>query len=149
MTGFMLAGEIGPSCALLALPETATRPVGVYVPLPRVPDWARDAVEVAAGVVSYWAPHSVGLSGAMGELGYKVATVRGQVEPMVLLWRGEEMVVFIKSMDAPAPTFALEALRRDAAATEKDVPLHTSRVTTPDRVAPLSQPEYVEQYQRS
>lgn len=148
MAGFVLAGEIGPFCALLSLPPAPSMPIGVYVPVPRVPPYAKDATEVLSGVISYWAPHVPGFSGAMGELGFKVASVRGQVEPMVLLWRGEELVVFVYSMGVDAALLRMEAMRRDPNFTERDVPLHAAIVTTPDRVIPELVPEPVHETAR-
>lgn len=120
MTGFVLAGEVGPQSALLSVPANPHEPVGVYTPLDHIPAHARSAVPVCEGVVSYWAPHLPNLSGAQGELGYKVAKVRGSVDPMVLLWRGAERVVFLRTSSFPIGDLLFTCLPRDASATEVD-----------------------------
>ena len=112
--GFVLAGEIGPECTLLGLPGDPGVAVSLYAPMENVPSWARDASERVEGVVSYWASHLPGLAGAMGELGYKVFSVRGQIEPMIILWRGKEMVVFVKGGSASANAFSVARLERSA-----------------------------------
>lgn len=120
MAGFVLAGELGPQSALLSIPADAGAHVGVYTPLDHLPAHARSAVPVCQGVVSYWAPHLPNLSGAQGELGYKVARLRGSVDPMVLLWRGDERVVFLRSATFPLASLRFTSLPRDASATEVD-----------------------------
>lgn len=119
--GFLLAGEIGPKAALLSLPAHPDQQVGIYVPLPKVPPHAQGATVVCYGVISYWAPHAVGKSGAMGELAFKVARVNGQIEPMVLLWRGSELVVFVYSTGVAAGSVQMQAMRRDFEQTEQAV----------------------------
>lgn len=104
MYGFVLAGEIGPNAVLLSVPARTDGPTVIYSPLDHVPAFARDAQPVCEGAMSYWAPHLPGFSGAMGELTYRVCRIRGHVEPMVLVWRGNELVVFIKSSVTPAHT---------------------------------------------
>ena len=120
MSGFILAGEVGPQAALLGIPLNPTEPVGVYTPLDHIPPHARGAVAMCQGVISYWAPHLPGLSGAQGELGYKVARVRGSVDPLVLVWRGAERVVFIRTTTFPVEQLVVESLPRDARNTEVD-----------------------------
>jgi hypothetical protein len=130
-TGFLLVGEIGPDCRLLTFSPDPAVNVGVYAPQSQVPEFARNASELVSGVATYWAPHVRGISGAMSEVGYKVARVRGQLDPMVLLWRGGEMVVFVKSFDAPGDAFLLKQLPKNSRVTEVSVDRVTSVVTSP------------------
>lgn len=147
MHGFVLAGEVGPQSALLSIPASAHDPVGVYTPLDHIPVHARTAIPVCQGVVSYWAPHLPNLSGAQGELGYKVARVRGSVDPMVLVWRGDERVVYMHSSTFPINHLRFTCLPRDASSTEIDQRRHAAvvhqEVTTPYEVpapVPLAEP---------
>lgn len=141
MAGFILVGEVGPRAALLSLSGDAAAPVTVYSPLDHIPAHARSATIVCQGVVSYWAPHLPNLSGAQGELGYKVAKLRGSVDPMVLLWRGEERVVFLRSGTQAPESLRVEALPRDAAATEVDQLRYAATVSpSPLQSQPLPLP---------
>lgn len=139
MSGFILAGEVGPQATLVSIPASPDGPVVLYTPLDFVPTHARDAVVRCQGVVSYWAPHLPNVSGAMGELGYKVCAVRGQIDPMVLLWRGRERVVFVKSAVASLSQFGVMCLNRDPASTEREQTRHAARITDPANV-PLEVP---------
>jgi hypothetical protein len=142
MAGWVLAGEVGPQATLLAVPSQPNGEVVLYTPLEDVPPSARSANTVVEGVVSYWAPHLPGLSGAMGELGYKVCSIRASREPMVLLWRGREMVVFVKSAVADPDNLRYLFLQRDPNATERDVTRHSATVVKPGqpRSAPSGAP---------
>lgn len=118
MTGFVLAGEVGPQAVLLSIPPSERDPVSVYTPLDHIPPSARTAVPVCQGVVLYWAPHLPNLAGSHGELGYKVAKVRGSVDPMVLIWRGRERVVFWRTSTLSLGDVRIASLPRDPSRTE-------------------------------
>lgn len=131
MTGFLLAGEIGPQATLLSIPANPDSAVLLYTPIDYIPAHARDARLVCQGVISYWAPHLPGTSGAQGELGYKVCAVRGQIDPMVLIWRGAERIVFVKTAVATPADLRFLALPRNPNATEKDATRYAARVVDP------------------
>jgi hypothetical protein len=116
MAGFVVAGEIGPQCVLLGVPVQERDPVNVYTPLDHVPESARSAVSVVQGVIAYWAPHLPNTPGTMGELGYKVCKVRGSVDPMVLIWRGRERVVFWRTGALPMSDLLLASMPRTTGA---------------------------------
>jgi hypothetical protein len=128
MHGFVLGGEVGPQATLLSIPAGPDAPVVLYTPLEHIPASARDARPVVEGVVSYWAPHLPNLSGAMGELGFKVCAIRGQIDPMVLMWRGHERVVFVRSAVASLSQLGFLCMSRDPSATEIDQARHAARV---------------------
>ena len=134
MHGFALCGEVGPSAALLSLPSDPSGPVSVYRPVDRVPAHAVDATMVCSGQVPYWAPHLPGLRGAMGSLGYKVCVVRGAVEPLVLIWRGRELVVFVHSAILSASDVTVRPMRRDESAINSPVTRSAAAVAAPDRL---------------
>lgn len=131
LSGFVLAGEIGPTAVLLGLPATDAEPVALYVPLDQVPPHARGATEVLSGVISYWSPHLPGMSGAMGELGYKVCVVPGSSDPMVLMWRGRELVVFVKSSVCSPDAVRVQPMAVDARRSEVDVERVAAVVRSP------------------
>ena len=148
MAGWLLAGEIGPSATLISTPASPDGPVVLYTPLQNVPAAARSATPMCEGVASYWAPHLPNLSGAMGEIPYKVCAVRGKVDPMVLIWRGRELIVFVKSATTTPDALRYWFLRRDAAATEKDVARVSSVVHERNHV-PAPVPEHAHELYRT
>ena len=131
MAGFVLVGEISPSAALLSIPSSEMENVIVYAAQSSVPPHARNASVVTEGVASYFPPHVVGFSGAMSEIAYKVAKVPGQLEPLVLMWRGPELIVFVKSFEASPDRFIVKQLAKNSQATEHSVDRVTSTITAP------------------
>lgn len=121
MAGFILAGEIGPSCTLMSLPPTPGDEVVLYTPLDEIPSNVGAPKVAVEGVSSYWAPHLPNFSGAMAELGYKVCTIRGARDVLVILWRGRERVIFVKSAITTPDAIGMERMKRDAAQTEHEV----------------------------
>lgn len=131
MAGWILGGEVGPSCVLMSVPAHPAGEVGLYMPLMEVPSSARSSRVVVEGAVSYFAPHLPNVSGAMGELGYKVCALRGSGEPMVLLWRSDELVVFVKSASATPDRLRYAFLSRDRSMSEADVARYSALVKGP------------------
>lgn len=138
MRGWLLAGEIGPQATLLSIPTAPHDPVVVYTPLADIPPHARAARCMAEGVVSYWAPHLPNISGAMGELAYKVCSLRAAPDPMVLVWRGRELVVFVKSAITTAEELRCWFLGRNPTETEREVTRFGSVVRQPGHARPTS-----------
>lgn len=110
MSAFIIGGELE---ALLSVPTMADSPVLVYVPIDYLPEAAAKARTVYEGAMRYWAPHLPALSGAMGELLYRVVALRGSVDPIVIVYRGPEVVVFIKASYADARDLRVMYMRRD------------------------------------
>lgn len=133
MAGWFLVGEIGPQATLLSMPTEPGAPVSVFTPLEDIPAHARSARVVVEGVTSYWAPHLPNTSGAMGELAYRVCTVRASSEPMVLIWRGRELVVFVQSAVTSTDALTMWQLRQAPEETERDVTRYGAKVV-PHRV---------------
>lgn len=132
MAGFVLAGEIGPQATLLSIPTNPDGQVLLYSPLENIPSRCKDARCVVEGAVSYWSPHLPNLSGAMGELTYRVFDIRGSIAPMVLVWRSGERVVFVQSAVATFAQLRFDYLGRDLGKTEVAQERHASRVLNPD-----------------
>jgi hypothetical protein len=63
--------------------------------------------------MNYWAPHLPALSGAMGELLYRVVAIRGSVDPIVIVYRGPEVIVFIRAAYANQDDLKVLYMRRD------------------------------------
>lgn len=94
MGGFVIGGELE---VLLAAAAVSAPPLQVYVRVAALPDIARTARAAAEGAMAYWAPHLPNVAGAMGELLYRVLDLRGSVDPMVIVFRNQEPVVFVRS----------------------------------------------------
>jgi len=109
VAGFLIVGEME---LLLTLPTDASGPVDVYVPLGYVPDRLHAAQLVAEGAARYWAPHLPGVSGAMGELLFRVVRAPGSIDLSFLLYRGAELVVYTRSTFAWSQDLAVEFLPR-------------------------------------
>jgi len=134
MHGFVLGGEIGPQATMLSVPSGPRGTVYLYTPVESVPAGVTGVQQACWGVISYWAPHLPGLSGALGELTYRVFRIRGQVEPLVIVWRGEERIVFVRSGAATPDELEFLRMQVDEATTEHRVVRHTARVTNPANV---------------
>jgi hypothetical protein len=109
MAGFLICGELE---ALLSLPSQQHAPVGVYIPIPYLPQSAADAKVVFEGVTSYWAPHLPSVAGAMGELAWRVLRVRNAFDPLVAVYRGNELVVFVKASEAALEDLSVRFMPR-------------------------------------
>lgn len=130
LRGFALLGEIGPECMMLAIPTAVGTPLPVYSPLKDVPAGTPALREIISGVVSYWPPHLPGYKAAMGELGYKVFAVRGTVDPLIMMWRGRELVVFVKSGTVDPSSILVEHLSRKSGV-DPQIRRYAATVTNP------------------
>lgn len=110
MGGFVVAGELE---VLLSAPTKQDAPILVYVPIDHLPVTAQRARTAFEGVFNYWAPHVPAVTGAMGELLYRVVVVRGSVDPLVVVYRGQEVIVFIRAAYAAASDVRVLYMRRD------------------------------------
>lgn len=127
MSGFIIGGELE---VLLSLPTMHESPVLVYVPINYLPEAAAKARTVYEGAMRYWAPHLPALSGAMGELLYRVVAIRGSVDPIVIVYRGPEVIVFIRASYAHLSDLRIMYMRRDAD-NEMSMERHAAIVVNP------------------
>lgn len=147
MASFVIAGEME---VLLSVPARAGDNILVYVPIDYVPESAENARVAAVGAANYWAPHLPALRGAMGEITYRVLEVRGSVDPIVIVYRGNEVIVFIRATFALPGELQVMAMRRSdandvdvirhaAVVIERDgVPTHVpDDLLAPERAVPL------------
>lgn len=107
--GFVVAGELD---ALLSVPTRPTDPIGFYTPAPRMPVPAQHTRSLVEGVFNYWAPHLPAIQGAMGELAFRVIEARGSVDPVIVLYRGEEPVVFVRTAYVAPGEIRFDCLER-------------------------------------
>lgn len=92
LSGFVALGELE---LLLMSPCDSRGDLIVLEPVDYLPPQASSARVLAEGAAAYWAPHLSAHAGGMGEVYYRLLMPRGQVTPMVLMYRGPELVVFV------------------------------------------------------
>lgn len=93
MRGFIICGELE---ILLGIPENSGETIVGYRRIKTLPKFIKNVQAIFKGACSYWAPHLPGMRQAMGELLYKVLEVPGSIDPIVIVWRGQEAVIFVK-----------------------------------------------------
>jgi hypothetical protein len=135
MSGFVIGGELE---ALLSLPTMAESPVLLYVPIDYLPEAAAKARTVYEGAMRYWAPHLPALTGAMGELLYRVVAVRGSIDPIVIVYRGPEVIVFIRASYVDPRDLRVMRMRRDVA-NDMEMERHAAVVRSPGRDASVDE----------
>lgn len=137
MAGFVILGEME---ALVSVPVYTGHSILVYDPISSIPVAANTARVVAEGAANYWAPHLPAVQAAMGEVLYRVVEVRGSIHPLVFVYRGQELIVFVMSQ-------AIDPLQVDRLAMPQGdtsdvlVSRHAALVTSPH---PVSVPDFVE-----
>lgn len=127
MSGFIIGGELE---TLISIPSNIESPVLLYVPINYLPESAAKARTVYEGAMRYWAPHLPALTGAMGELLYRVVAIRGSVDPIVIVYRGPEIVVFIRASHTHLDDLRILYMSREA---ENDIEMdrHAAVVVQP------------------
>lgn len=106
IVGFVLLGEMR---LILDIPASG-RAVDVYVPADRTPDDPSHLSSQAQGLVRYWAPHLPPVSGAMSELSYRLLTTPVRIDPVFVLYRQGEAVIFVKSGQIPFSSLRTDRL---------------------------------------
>lgn len=74
-------------------------PVGVHILLPveHMPPQVSSAKHLCEGAAAYWSPHLPALSGAMGEVLYRLFMLRSSFVPVTALTRSDDTVFFVRS----------------------------------------------------
>lgn len=129
MAGFIICGELK---VLLGSPNTEEAPVNIYVSIDQFPSALNRARVAAEGAMRYWAPHLPSLGGAMGELTYRVLQIRGSSDPVVIIYRGDEAIVFIRATQVNRKDlriFPMDSSVRN----EINVQRQTGVINAPDR----------------
>jgi hypothetical protein len=132
MAGFVLLGELE---LVLSVPSVAGAAVGVYLPIERFPVPTVHTRCASEGAARYWAPHLPAVGQAMGEIYYRVIEVRGSVDPVVVVYRGPDAVVFVRTGYAWDADLRVTALPRDDRHEGIDVVRHAADVTVAQPVA--------------
>lgn len=126
LAGFIAVGELE---MLLASSHDPRADIMVFQPVDYLPPQAQSARILAEGAAAYWAPHLPSHAGGMGEVYYRLLLPRGSVTPMVLMYRGPELVVFVH-VGAESPS-TVQVLR---------MPRGTADEATVARVAAVVEP---------
>lgn len=136
MAGFVILGEME---TLLSVPAFTGHSVLAYDPISSIPAAAAQSRVVAEGATNYWAPHLPAIQAAMGEVLYRVVEVRGSIHPLVFVYRGAELIVFVMSQAIdPNLIDVLTMLQMDTS--DIRITRHAALVTQPH---PLLVPEEV------
>lgn len=135
LAGFVVCGELD---VVLTTPATPDSPVNLYLPVDQIPGLAQRAQTAAEGATRYWAPHLPALRGAMGELLYRILEVRGSIHPVILVYRGQEVIRFVRASDLDPQQMRVMYMDRSSA-NDVDVVRHSATVAT-RAAAPLSAP---------
>ncbi len=138
MAGFVLLGEME---MLLATPPSPSDPLGVYLPVERFPVPEEMARVAATGAARYWAPHLPAVAGAMGEIQFRVLEVRGSVDPIVVVYRGPDVVVFVKTGHMDARFLRVLRLQRPVGP-EAEVERHAATVAPAPHLVPVAERAY-------
>jgi hypothetical protein len=136
MAGFLITGEFD---CLLSLPSRPEDPLLSYDPIDYIPEDVENGRIEYAGAFNYWAPHLPAIQSAMGELTYRVVSVRGSVDPAVVVYRGNEVIVFTKSSKASLDTLSI--LRMERGVDDQAPVVRHSATVIPTPVVPQSVPE--------
>lgn len=115
LSSFLLAGELD---VILAV---GPGQVSVYCPVEFATPASNDYTIVCEGAASYYAPHVPALAGAMGEVQFRLVMLRGSVDPLILLWRENELIVFKR--ETYTSRDAIEVLPMRRGDTRSAVPL--------------------------
>lgn len=110
MAGFLVVGELH---ALVSTPERFDGPVTIYTVVPEMPVEASRCRSVYEGVFRYWAPHLPPVQAAMGELAFRVLAVRGTVDPLVIVYRDAEPIIFERATIVSMGDIGVLALERN------------------------------------
>lgn len=133
VAGFIVAGEMD---VLVTTPPTYDAPVAIYVPTPKMPASPDHFRSIAEGVFNYWAPHLPAVASAMGELAYRLLALRGSIDPVIVLYRDDEPIIFVRSSLAAIGELRVMALARTFDDTAQ-VTRYAASVRAPDAPAAL------------
>ncbi len=138
LIGFLILGEFE---SLLGLPLSVEEPVLVYQALDYIPEEVNTGRVAWEGAFNYWAAHLPAMQQAMGELKYRVILMRGKVDPAVIIYRGNEVIVFLRTGQREAREFSVLRMTRGI---DASAPLtrHSSTVR-PRPLVPLRAPDEV------
>jgi hypothetical protein len=138
MTGFVLLGEME---MLLSIPPSQADPLGVFLPVMKFPVPETQTRVAAEGAARYWAPHLPAIAGAMGEILFRVLEVRGAVDPIVVVYRGPDVVVFMRTGHLDAHTLRILRMQRPVG-DEQSVDRYAATVQQVPHLVPVEERAY-------
>ena len=148
--GFVILGECE---SMLTTPSRQGLPHLEYLPVGTL-SAAKGARVMLEGVASYWAPHLPSYVDAMGELPFRLLEVPGHSDPWILVYRGPEVLVFMRSRESDLGQLGVLHMPRRVGADEVQIRRHAatimpSYVPAPSQIParqpvaePLRQPEH-------
>lgn len=134
LAGFIILGELE---MLVGVGQSTHSPALVYLPVSPMPTKVLTGRSVCEGAARYWAPHLPALAGAMGELLWRVVEIRGSVDPAVIIYRGEDVIVFMRTGELSLSELSVLFLSREVDTEGIEVTRHAAVVQ------PLPMPGYI------
>lgn len=104
VNGLCILGDM--NAMLLCRKDDATT-VTMLVPVQNIPKGAQTAHYLAAGLVSFWAPHLPAIGGALSTSKYELLLFADTRNPFVRVVRGHETIFFDNAASVQASTFSI------------------------------------------
>jgi hypothetical protein len=137
LSGFVILGECE---MLIATPAREKHEHYIYLPIGTLSS-AKGAALLTEGVASYWAPHLPSLTGAMGELPFRVIEVPGHTEPWVIVYRGPEVIVFMRTNELIEQSLSVLTMPRRSTADTIEIRRHAAIIQPLPASTPVVVPE--------
>lgn len=107
---FAVLGEL--DMVLTTGPANVEGFVNAYRPVPGFPADPAACRQEAVGAVRFWPAHAPCVPDMMGELLWRIVSVRGRTQPLLLLYRSGEMVPFVFERTVPASELLVRQMQR-------------------------------------
>ena len=138
VAALIMAGELQ---VLLSIPSDGSSLATLMVPLDYLPAAVSSSRELAHGEVAYLPPHAAHVPGATGALLWRMLRTPGQTDPIILVYRGEEVVPFVAGALINSDACKLVPLNRPIPNTQTPVPTRTAaRVVSDPSQIPIAPP---------
>jgi hypothetical protein len=111
VSAFAVLGEMDCVAAECGSPSGA---LDVFSPVEVFPPNLASAKIVAEGAAAFWSAHLRSAQGGMGEAYFRIMLPPGQVDVVFLLYRGPEVVVFVRSGTVDAGSWRVQEMPRSA-----------------------------------
>jgi hypothetical protein len=89
--GFTILGDFD----TVLVTGTSTASIGMYVPVESVPPHVAGQDMIAEGLAGFLAPHLPSDSTALEPLSWRCYRVAGQLEPLIVIYRGPQVLAFM------------------------------------------------------
>lgn len=111
VAAFAVLGEMD---MLVADCGSASDTLDLFTPVEVFPPSLASAKLLSEGAATYWSAHLRAHSGGMGEAYFRIMLPPGQVDVAFLLYRGPEVVVFIRSGTLESGQWRVQSMPRSA-----------------------------------